>query len=336
VIKLGISLALIMVLGYIPLGFSEQLEQCNNPNHILVQRTNGNLACVYERTAERLGWEIIEQKITEKIVEQSLSILGLQAEKTIESVPEKTIEPSQEIITDLSYTGYWLPIPEEDSKDFAKKFASAADDSLTGEKNKYGTYITEHGKIKEHDSILRGQKFLQVYGYYGSSNLYFDFQSQKQFTKNFMNSMGFEYDKEEDFGYHNTPYGNVFSYRHDFSKIVFEFGNRYNDSEFKIIFHGWTNEPELIVFPLSEELAFEKAIALADDFYSSGDCGDAKPHESPYFTKYIWEGFPFYEFNIGACWTEEAMTGLTGCGVTVKINAMNQTDSLANVWCFDG
>jgi len=68
---LGMSLAIIMVLGSVPLGFSEplrvQLEQgieteniqCNNPDHVLVLRTNGNAACVTERTALKTGWEII-------------------------------------------------------------------------------------------------------------------------------------------------------------------------------------------------------------------------------------------------------------------------------------
>jgi len=68
---LGISLALVMLIGSVPLGFSEplrvQLEQgieteniqCDNPNHVLVQRTNGKLACVTERSAERTGWEIV-------------------------------------------------------------------------------------------------------------------------------------------------------------------------------------------------------------------------------------------------------------------------------------
>ena len=33
--------------------------QCDNPRHILVERNNGNPACVTERTAEKLGWEQI-------------------------------------------------------------------------------------------------------------------------------------------------------------------------------------------------------------------------------------------------------------------------------------
>ena len=72
---LGIFLATVMLCGSIPLGFSEplrvQLEQgleineiqCDNPDNVLVQRTNGKLACVSERTAEKLNWEIVETKI---------------------------------------------------------------------------------------------------------------------------------------------------------------------------------------------------------------------------------------------------------------------------------
>ncbi len=75
----ALTFAVILMSGSIPLGFSEsiatplqfssprvQLEngvepkdvQCKE-NHVLVLRTNGNPACVSERTAERTGWEII-------------------------------------------------------------------------------------------------------------------------------------------------------------------------------------------------------------------------------------------------------------------------------------
>lgn len=68
---LGISLGIVMLLGSVPLGFSEplrvQLEQgiesnqiqCNNLSHVLVQRTNGNMACVTEKTALKTGWELV-------------------------------------------------------------------------------------------------------------------------------------------------------------------------------------------------------------------------------------------------------------------------------------
>lgn len=75
---LGISLALVMILGSTPLVFSESLRiqmddgiktdqiQCENPNQVLVKRTNGKLACVTEKTAEKLNWKILnlDQKIS--------------------------------------------------------------------------------------------------------------------------------------------------------------------------------------------------------------------------------------------------------------------------------
>jgi len=73
----GISLAMVMLLGSVPLGFSEplrvQLEQgleadqiqCNNPNHILVTRTSGELACVSEKSAEKMNWEKYEHPLSD-------------------------------------------------------------------------------------------------------------------------------------------------------------------------------------------------------------------------------------------------------------------------------
>ena len=69
---LGISLAMVMLLGSVPLGFSEPLKvqlenntsleniQCNNDSHVLVIRTNGNYACVTEKTALKTGWQTIK------------------------------------------------------------------------------------------------------------------------------------------------------------------------------------------------------------------------------------------------------------------------------------
>lgn len=59
---LGISLVFVMFLGSVPLEFPEPLRfqivqalesdkiKCNNPDHVLVQRTNGKLACVTEKS----------------------------------------------------------------------------------------------------------------------------------------------------------------------------------------------------------------------------------------------------------------------------------------------
>lgn len=72
-ILFGISLALVMFLGSTPLGFSDSLRdqldqgtiieelQCQNSSHVLVLRTNGNLACVSEPSAEKLNWTLVSK-----------------------------------------------------------------------------------------------------------------------------------------------------------------------------------------------------------------------------------------------------------------------------------
>lgn len=96
---LGISLAIVMVLGSVPLGFSEplrvQLEQgieidqiqCNNSNHVLVLRTNGNVACVTETSAEKMNWEIISDLVkidlNEEITSSSNEIVEISDERII-------------------------------------------------------------------------------------------------------------------------------------------------------------------------------------------------------------------------------------------------------------
>jgi hypothetical protein len=93
--------------------------------------------------------------------------------------------------------------------------------------------------------------------------------------------------------------------------------------------------PELVVFPLSEELALEKALTLTNDLYSSGDCG-LETYQSQYIEKKIIDGVPFYEINLGYCHGEFFQGGLLACNVHVSINAMNQTDSSFEVICYDG
>ena len=78
---LGLSIAMVMVLGSIPLGFSEpiykQIEQekaieeleCQNPSHVVVQRPNTNYACVLEQTAKKLGWTIQISTLVDDVFE---------------------------------------------------------------------------------------------------------------------------------------------------------------------------------------------------------------------------------------------------------------------------
>lgn len=106
---LGITLALVMLTGSIPLGFSEplrvQLEQgletfeiqCDNPNHVLVLRTSGDIACVTERNAERLGWEIIEISIIDDVLIGTTEVNTTDLQEQKQNLLEKIEQTNQEI-----------------------------------------------------------------------------------------------------------------------------------------------------------------------------------------------------------------------------------------------
>jgi len=274
---LGISLAMVMLIGTVPLGFSEplrvQLEkgietnqlQCGNPERVLVLRTNGNVACVFERTAERMGWEIINQQ---EIIDASLESKLIQ-----------------------NPTGYWIPISEDNREDFAKLFVNAAGDSLTGELGRTG-YLTEYGHISDTATVL----------YLYDMNI--EAEDRKKFTENFMDSMGFEYD-DKDVKIRENRSNNWFSYSHEYSSVNFRFAT-YMD-EIRIGFGGWTNHPELVIFTLSEETAIQKAydfIPTAEHYFISesdgGKC-DVKITEPARVIKYVRSGVPYYKIDVGHC-----------------------------------
>jgi len=115
---LGISLALVMLLGSVPFGFSEPLKvqleqeleinqiQCNNPNHVLVERTNGKLACVYESTAEKLNWKIIIQTIQKISYEFPLSTKDFETTNTTDmTAPSSWYGTTELTISNLPKVG---------------------------------------------------------------------------------------------------------------------------------------------------------------------------------------------------------------------------------------
>ena len=291
-------------------------------DRVLVERTNGNVACVYVNAAERLGWKIIENGVTfapetsnEIIIieESSIEEKEFKVEKTIEIIPKENTSwiPSA---TDLSYmdlekipnpAGYWVPIPEENREDFAKKFANAAGDVFI-EKSDKDEYVTENGKID----------FYQKSVYYNLQDLSInDKNEQKEFVSNFMESMGFEYD-EQDFT-HSIRIAPDINYRglfisNNVNDIGFAFDGLFDGT--LIIFNGWTNNPEIIVFPLSEELAIQMAIDFTLENVEREYALENSEAYHPYHrecnlkmfdnisaSKYIISGLPYYNIFTGHC-----------------------------------
>ena len=134
----GISLVLVILLGFTPFGFSEplrvQLEQgietdqlqCNDDSHVLVLRTNRNVACVTEPTAEKMKWEkIISTEILDDAKETLIDDSSTLAPNDVDSIEydaalmsiletnlvftNKQINPN--IISELGIFNYYLKWP---------------------------------------------------------------------------------------------------------------------------------------------------------------------------------------------------------------------------------
>ncbi len=321
---LGTSLAIIMVLGSTPLGFSEplrvQLEQrvstdqlqCDNESHVLVQRSNGNMACVTEISAEKMGWGIIDN------LEISISDI-----KTVKN--------------------YWFPNPDENIEEFAKKFAAAAGVTLTERSG--------NGEYKMEPYVSLDITHLGATMRLGDSDV--DVSQSEIFVRDFMDYMGFEYE-EKDFHERPTFGSNEFpkdreSYliSKEHSSIRFEFihyeeeiyeGEHYDENHtIKITFTGWTNHPELIVYHISEDKALQYAKEFSKDLkrnlnlldgYEYYGCELIK-HEKINVSKKVVKGIPYYVSEVGLCThTSEYPGSLPGMFSRLMLHqdAVNGTD----------
>ncbi len=349
---LGITLAIVMLTGSISLGFSEplrvQLEQgietselqCDNPNHVLVQRTSGSLACVSQSSAERTGWEIIEIASDFKQV---------QVKDNLE------INDNVEISTNKVNTvkNYWMPNPDEDIEEFTNKFALAAGVTLSGERSEHDQY-----KMDPHVRLTINHFGADMR--LGESDI--DASQSEKFVRDFMDYMGFEY-KEKDF--HERPTYGEYQYPKDIqsylisnehSSIRFEFihydeevyeGEHYDENHvIKIAFTGWTNHPESIIFTITEEEALQYAEEFSNDLnrnlnllegYGEDEDSGCKSHnevnpEYPrelYISKKVVKGIPYYVTEVGICGDFENPNAM-GLGMFSRLmlhqDAVNGTD----------
>lgn len=327
--KLGISLVLIIVLITVPLGFSEplrvQLEQgietdkiqCDNPNHVLVQRTNGNFACVSEKSAERTGWKILYDSVKEIVNPITNDILS-------------------------NSTNYWMPNPDEDIEKFAKKFAAAAGVTLS---DPYVSLSINHlgANMRLADSDIdatKSEKFVRDFMDY----MGFEFEEKDFHEHPNFGSREFPNDRER-----------YLISKENISFITFEFyhyeeewyeGEYYDAStDARITFTGWTNHPELIVYSLSEDKALEYATEFSNDLkrnlnllegydeYEDYGCKLQKEANPEYplkinINKKVLKGVPYYVSEVGLCisYVHEAV----GMGMFSRLmlhqDAVNGTD----------
>ncbi len=95
---LAVIFAVILFSGSIPLGFStlpvlptlqELAPECNNSEHVQVLRDNYKFACVKETTAQKLGWEILVEKLKiEPIIPLTYDFLISHPEIFVQTIEE--------------------------------------------------------------------------------------------------------------------------------------------------------------------------------------------------------------------------------------------------------
>lgn len=192
-------------------------------------------------------------------------------------------------------------------------------------------------------------KWLRQSGYYFAiDNMIIERNETEKFAIDFMNYMDFEFE-EENLNYLETPIADKYRFTNEFSSIGFNFIKYVNEEQLEIDFDGWTNHPELVIFPPLEKSTIKKVIALTLELYTYGECDLPIPENLDnidsyfdndgiaYSNNYLDEnGNPFSNITFGVCYNEMTNSGLGLCTISATINAINQTEIYSGVSCWDG
>ena len=275
-------------------------------NRVLVMRTSDIPACVTEKTALRLGWEIINNfKQEPEPSETKPDTKKISSENNIGMIEEKI--PWLYGVEDLSYmelekipnpTGYWVPVEDKDG--FAELLANATGAKIIEKTTRYdkfmSIYTTEHGGIIFHNRLTNSPVnppvLVSIYKSIDSG------YNQNKFINNFMDKMGFKIGEEHiltqclfdsceiNFAFHECEFEDNVTIRKQFtgdrtnytilqpySNIQFVFYDesfvKHGSPGIKIKFHGWTNDPKLV--PSERLLDFDKAVKIAHKFASTNE-----------------------------------------------------------------
>lgn len=321
---LGITLAIVMLSGSVPLGFSEplrvQLEagietnqlQCDNPNHVLVQRTSGNVACVSEKSAERMGWEIIKTDFPETNTKEITTISEMTISDSVNVTKHNgtkfnTLEVN-EIITEseeeneTEYFEIWNPIRDDKRDDVAELFASAINDSITGYDGQF-KYDTENGFI-----IMNNEP---AFGKLGNTIKYnlpitiYDADERREFVYSFMEKASFNHTNTKLVEKDQRRYVD-FYFETDRSFIDFKFASHpYEGTTIKFL--SWSNNPNPLPYPLTEKEALDKMFEYGQqtefsyDKYQGEACEITLYDELESSRKIAFWGEPYYMTTIGYC-----------------------------------
>jgi hypothetical protein len=336
------SIVLLSIIG-VQSSFAEQSEIIPSPrqqlesgilpeniickeNRVLVLRDNGNPACITEKTAEKLSWEIIQTEFKINSTNEEIIIRTVSVEsKLIESTPSENISNSvKEKIPwlinddDSSYlelgkipnpTGYWTPISKEQKEEFTNLLDAATEKAT----NAIGKTINHHYLILGESFTLRQSEVVQ-----GVFINKLDRDEMEVFVENFMQTMNFQYTDndvtviEKLHGFTGTAFS---IQSNDYSEIAFNFSDLYDQNHITISLRNWTNNPELVPkeFPLSSDDAINKVLEYVlnhDQLHLSPSQYEGisvacqfEFSDEPFADEkiYISSGVPYYKIDVGKC-----------------------------------
>ena len=253
-------------------GMASEDILCRN-ELILAIRDNDDPVCVTEKTADRMGWDIVKQNQARSYNDNKVGFVNLGI--NLENIPNPT--------------GYWIPI--EDPDNFAKLLAFAVDDRIIENKTKAMhnsmQYTTELGGIEILDHYTTSSIRPEVAVY--SHQLIEDEKTQYGFINNFMEKMGFKvgdghkltddlfnkcgqnsvyhkhckFDDNHRISMQFVGDRTIYTLEQPYSFIEFVFFDNsfvtYGHPGIKISFGGWTHNPELVIFQLEPDVAIQKA-----------------------------------------------------------------------------
>ena len=237
-----------------------------------------------EKTAEKLGWEMIlftiEQSIDPKL---PLDIMELNNGK--------------------KYFEIWNPIPDDQHNDVAELFATSANDSVTEYNDKFH-YDTKNGFIIMNNEPAVGVLDTTI-SYHLPSLTIYDADERREFVYAFMKKASFDYSHTHLVEKDQMNYVD-FYFQTDRGFINFEFSS-YPYTGSMIKFLSWSNNPNPLLYDLSEKEVLSKTFEYGQQTtfshkeFRGEECQVTLYDKQKDTAKYYLWGKPYYITNVGYC-----------------------------------
>lgn len=287
-------------------GVDTEHLRCNNPNHMLVLRTNGNVACVSERSAERMGWSIINDQPTPKIFLENMT-----ATTDFRHEPDSLAYLKSTTVNSSEDFAIWTPVLKEKHLEVAELFVNALGDKIiekVSDTEKATAYTTENGSIVLFTDPTTVAHDIDAGIKYHTPTPLYDADERKRFVYNFMDAVGFAYDKKDlQINSISSKY-TLYKFEDDKNFVEFRFGNPPGQG-IALRFNGYSNDPTPLVYTLTPDEAINKVysqfpagMVLSEWVSNDEQClHEPLPQDRVHISKIIVSGEPYYYMVIGYC-----------------------------------